>query len=149
MSSDVNYFYSSGPQNSGIGYINHFHHLDLYSDICVWIALKSALRNRACSGLMWPVRILLILLWEVLNILSLSVLGVHNLPHLETLPGIERQYYVTVTNGKGTRKTRYIRSTGQRVDWNENLDALWEMSYFHFLSLTESPIGLYSHTPAP
>jgi hypothetical protein len=62
----------------------------------------------------------------------MSVLGVHNLPHLETLPGIERQYYVTVTNGKGTRKTRCIRSTGQRVEWNENLDALWGNVVFSF-----------------
>jgi hypothetical protein len=25
-----------------------------------------------------------------------------------------------------------VRSVEQRVEWNENLDALWEMSYFHF-----------------
>ena len=95
------------------------------------LSLNSAQVHETQPSSTWPVRILWFCSEKYLNIRPLSVLRVHNLPCFETLLGKERQFYVTVTNGKSKQQTRSMQSTAQRVEWNENLITLWEMSYFH------------------
>jgi hypothetical protein len=62
---------------------------------------------------------------------SMPVLRAQNLPRLKTL-GRKRSFYVTVTDGARTWQTRSVQSVGNRVEWDENLDTLWVMSYFYF-----------------
>ena len=53
-----------------------------------------------------------------------SVLRAHNLPLLKNFVGKQRQFYVAVTYAARTWRTRSMRSVGQGVEWNENIDAL-------------------------
>jgi hypothetical protein len=65
----------------------------------------------------------------ILELLPPPVLRAHNLPRLKTLLGKKRQFYVTVTYGESAKRTRSVRSVAQRVEWNEAVDALCEISY--------------------
>jgi hypothetical protein len=58
------------------------------------------------------------------ELFPLSVLRAHNLPHLKSLPGKERRFYVTVTSGEKKWQTRSMQSVDQHVEWNEKVDAL-------------------------
>ncbi|KAH9953284.1 hypothetical protein BGW80DRAFT_1451619, partial [Lactifluus volemus] len=55
--------------------------------------------------------------------LHVTVLKAHNLPRIKTPLGRKRQFYVTVADGQRTWQTRSVRSVGQRVEWNENIEA--------------------------
>lgn len=60
----------------------------------------------------------------------LAVLRVSNLPDLKTMRGEERKFYVIIRDTrekwKDERKTKPIRKTGQAVEWNEDLDGLYD-----------------------
>ncbi|KAF8879999.1 quinon protein alcohol dehydrogenase-like superfamily [Gymnopilus junonius] len=55
--------------------------------------------------------------------LEVTVLRAHNLPRLKTMWGKKRPYYVSVTDGTTTRKTKPSPSVEQSVEWNEKLAA--------------------------
>jgi hypothetical protein len=54
----------------------------------------------------------------------LSVLRAHNLPRSKSVLGKERRFYVTVSDGVKSWKTRFVRSMRERVEWNQNVGAL-------------------------
>ena len=73
----------------------------------------------------------------------MPVLRAHNLPRLKTLLGKERRFFATVTDEERTWQTRSVRSVAQCVEWNENVDAWYEISYFgSYIHTSEPPAGL-------
>jgi hypothetical protein len=85
--------------------------------------------------------------------LSPAVLRAHIPSHLESdlqkgsRIHVTVKFYVTVTHGSKTWKSKSKQSSEQVVEWNERVDALWEISYFVLLS-TESPAVMYNNSPA-
>jgi hypothetical protein len=62
--------------------------------------------------------------WRILNSCPLSILRAHNIPRLKSFLGENRRFYATVTHGERTWRSRPVRRVAQRVEWNENVDAL-------------------------
>jgi hypothetical protein len=60
----------------------------------------------------------------ILNLFHLKVHRAYNLPLLKALRWKQKRFYVTVAYGERTWRTRPVRSVTQRVEWNEDLDAL-------------------------
>jgi hypothetical protein len=60
------------------------------------------------------------------------VLRAHNLPRLKGLLGKDKRFYATVTYRERIWQTRSVRSAAHSVEWNENVDTLWEMFYLYF-----------------
>jgi hypothetical protein len=77
----------------------------------------------------------------------LLVLRAHNIPRLKTLLGEKKRFYATVTYGERKWQSRPVRGVANRVEWNENIDTLWEMSNFYSYVQTEYPAVSYNRTP--
>jgi hypothetical protein len=118
MSPSVNYYYSSGSHVRKMRQIGHDQIAETQS-----ISLRVEVTGTNLQ------------IWDharesnLLNHLPMPVLGVQNLPRLKTL-GRNRRFYATVTDGARTWRTRFVRSVGNRVEWNESVDT-WVLSYFY------------------
>ena len=64
------------------------------------------------------------------DLISLLVLQALNVPHIKTIFGGKREYFVTIAHqatkkkAKKTKKTKSVQSEGQTAVWNQTLDAL-------------------------
>jgi hypothetical protein len=64
------------------------------------------------------------------DLISLLVLRALNVPHIKTIFGGKREYFITVAyqatakRGKKTKKTKSVQSEGQTAVWNQTLDPL-------------------------
>jgi hypothetical protein len=57
--------------------------------------------------------------------ISLLVLRALNVPHIETLLGVKRKFFVTVAyRATKKRRTKSVQIEGQTAVWNQTLDAL-------------------------
>ncbi len=54
------------------------------------------------------------------------VLRVDNTPHIKRKFGPKRRFFVTVTNLVTTKKTKSVQISGQTVQWNQRLGALYD-----------------------
>ena len=57
-------------------------------------------------------------------LISLLVLRALNVPHIETIFGGEREYFVTTAYQMTKKKTKSVQVEGQTAVWNQMLDAL-------------------------
>ena len=62
------------------------------------------------------------------DLISLLVLRARNVPHIKTIFGGKKEYFVTIacqaTTKKTKKKTKNVRIEGQTAVWNQTLDAL-------------------------
>jgi hypothetical protein len=64
------------------------------------------------------------------ELISSLVLRALNVPHIKTIFGGKREYFVTIAHQatkkkeKKTKKTKSVQGEGQTVVWNQTLDAL-------------------------
>jgi hypothetical protein len=64
------------------------------------------------------------------DLISPSVLRALNVPHIKTIFGGKREYFVTIAyqattkKEKKTKKTKSVQSEGQTAVWNQTLDPL-------------------------
>ena len=66
------------------------------------------------------------------------VVRAHNLPQIERWLRLKRSFFVTVSDQATTRKSASAWIDGETVEWNEKLDALWDIPYNPML-LAENP----------
>jgi hypothetical protein len=101
------------------------------------VVLRSVKRNPPWFHSRSLVRILMISVWGVPILFLLSVLRAKNLPRLKTFLRKKRKFYATIIYRETTTRTRSVRSMGQCVEWNERMDALWEISCSFSLRTTK------------
>ena len=126
------------------------HHLFVMlglNHVCTALRLvKEACSNLKNPKLRWLVSVWIPTWWYGLECFLL-VLRAHKLPHLETLLGKERQFYVTVTDGITARKTTAIQSVEQAMEWNEKLNPLWDNCFLTPFSNWKPLAALHIHLP--
>jgi hypothetical protein len=111
MSPAVNHYYSSGSQISNIRHNSRAQVTEMQPGS---YPLRVTGTYYLCGAM----------LSQVLNVFLLPVVRADNLPRLKTLLWRKGKFYVTVTYGAITRRTRSVQRMENHVEWNEILDAL-------------------------
>jgi len=77
-----------------------------------------------------------------------------NVPHIKTILGVKREYFVTITyqvTKKKTKKTKSVQIEGQTAVWNQSFDAFFVQPFSHLTlclyakRLTQSDLLIGTH----
>ncbi|KAH9028886.1 hypothetical protein EDB85DRAFT_1578827 [Lactarius pseudohatsudake] len=68
-----------------------------------------------------------------LSRVEVTVLRAHNLPRIKKRLGLERRFYVTVTNDTKTEKTKSVQIDGPTVRWDQPLGAFSTQQSSHLI----------------
>jgi hypothetical protein len=111
MSPAINHYYSSGSQISNMRHSSRAQVTEMQPGS---YPLRVTGTYYLCE----------VMLSQVPNVFPLPVVRADNLPSLKTLLWRKGKFYVTVSYGATTMRTRSVQRMENHVEWDEILDAL-------------------------